>query len=52
MHSTEYKTYLNAASELQKVNLLQLSETQRLVFFLNVYQSMYIHHYVKVVYES
>lgn len=52
LQSTEYKTYMNAVCELQNVSLIELNEPQRIVFFLNVYQCMYIHYFLKTVYES
>lgn len=51
LKAIEFKTYLNACCELQKVSLVDLNETQRLVFFLNVYQCMYIHYFLKTVSE-
>ena len=37
LNSTEFKSYINAACELQMVNLNSLSNSQRGAFFLNVY---------------
>ena len=46
LNSQEYKKYISAASELQKVDILTLDEPQRIALFLNVYQCMYIHNYL------
>jgi len=35
--STQYKAYLNAACELERVNLFDLSIRERIAFFLNIY---------------
>ena len=51
LESTEYKSYINAAGELQMVNLNSLSSSQREAFLLNVYQCMYIHFFLKTVSE-
>ena len=37
LKSTNYRGYLIAASELQKVNISELSVKERIAFFLNVY---------------
>jgi hypothetical protein len=45
--SCEYKAYLNAVCELEKVNIMCLSVYQRVSFFLNVFQCMYAHYFIK-----
>ncbi len=52
LHSSEYNGYLLAASELDKVNLNTLSQKEKICFFLNIYQCMYIHFYLKSVSEE
>jgi hypothetical protein len=37
LKSTEFKKYLNAAAELEKLDLTPLSQDQKVSFFLNVY---------------
>ena len=37
LQSAEYKKYLNACQELQCVDILNLSRSQKVAFFLNVY---------------
>jgi hypothetical protein len=37
LKSTFYKAYLNAACELERVNLFDLSIRERIAFFLNIY---------------
>lgn len=50
--STQYKAYLNAVCELERVTLHDLSTRERIAFFLNVYQCMYIHYFLKVTNEE
>jgi hypothetical protein len=45
--SKEYKKYLVACGEVSVVDLTELNETQTIAFFLNVYQCMYIHYFLK-----
>ena len=52
LKSTEFKKYLNAAAELEKLDLTPLSQDQKVSFFLNVYQCMYVHHFLRKVYEE
>jgi hypothetical protein len=52
LKSTHYKAYLNAACELERVSLHDLSIRERIGFFLNVYQCMYIHYFLKVSLEQ
>jgi Protein of unknown function, DUF547 len=52
LKSTQYRAYLIAASELEKVTLDDLSQKDRIAFFLNVYQCMYIHHFIRMVNEG
>jgi hypothetical protein len=50
--STQYKAYLNAVCELERVTLHDLTIRERIAFFLNVYQCMYIHYYLKMTNEE
>ena len=50
--STQYKAYLNAVCELERVTLHDLSVRERIAFFLNVYQCMYIHYFLKMSNEE
>jgi hypothetical protein len=52
LKSTQYKAYLIAACELEKVNLHDLSVRERIAVFLNVYQCMYIHYLLKAMNED
>ena len=52
LKSTEYKKYLNAVAELAKVNINKLGVHAKLAFFLNVYQAMYVHHFLRRVNEE
>ena len=52
LKSQEYKAYINAVCELEKVSIAMLSDTKRIAFFLNIYQCMYIHNFFKMVNES
>ena len=52
LKSTQYKAYLNAACELERVNLQKLTVRERIAFFLNIYQCMYIHYFLKVSIED
>ena len=52
LKSTFYKAYLNAACELERVNLFDLSIRERIAFFLNIYQCMYIHYFLKISNED
>ena len=49
LKSTEYKSYILAACELEKLQLEQLSPTGAVAFFINVYQCMYIHNFLKMI---
>jgi len=44
---TEFSRYVAAAAELQGINLTALNKSEKLMFFLNVYQAMYIHFLLK-----
>ena len=44
---TEFSRYVSASSELQGVNLSGLGKKEKNMFFLNVYQCMYIHFILK-----
>jgi hypothetical protein len=52
LKSTQYKAYLNAACELERVSLHDLSIRERIAFFLNTYQCMYIHYFLKAINEG
>lgn len=52
LKSTQYKAYLNAACELERINLQKLSVRERIAFFLNIHQCMYIHYFLKVSNEN
>lgn len=52
LKSTEYKSYINAACELAQVSIEELNDTERMAFFLNVYQCMYIHYFLRMVNEG
>jgi hypothetical protein len=52
LKSTQYQAYLNAVAELVKVNLNELNQDEKIAFFLNVYQCMYIHHFLKMTNEG
>jgi len=41
--NADYSRFVSAAAELQGVNLSSLDKKERLMFFLNIYQSMYLH---------
>ena len=49
LKSVEYKKYIAACSELELVDILLLSRPQRIAFFLNVYQCMYVHFFLKKI---
>lgn len=52
LKSQEYKKYINACSELQMLQILDLQPHQKVAFFLNVYQCMYVHNFLKKVFEE
>ena len=52
LKSIEYQKYISACAELDQVDFLLLSKPQRVAFFLNVYQCMYIHNFLKRVLED
>ena len=49
MKSSEYKAFMNAVCELEKISIAALSETKRIAFFLNIYQCMYVHNFFKMI---
>ena len=51
LRSGEYRKFLKAISELEKVDFLSISNEQKIAFFLNVYQAMYVHYFLKFVEE-
>ena len=51
LKSGEFKSFLKAIAELEKVDILSISRTQKIAFFLNVYQAMYVHYFLKIVKE-
>jgi len=50
--SNEYKTYLQASSELEKIDIINLSQHCKVAVFLNIYQAMYVHYFLKRVHEE
>ncbi|XP_027336772.1 uncharacterized protein LOC113850424 [Abrus precatorius] len=46
--SEEFRRYVNMTQDLQRVNLLELSENEKLAFFLNLYNAMVIHAFISV----
>ncbi|KAF7827506.1 DEP domain-containing mTOR-interacting protein [Senna tora] len=46
--SEEFRRYVNTTEDLQRVNLFDLSENEKLAIFLNLYNAMVIHAIVKV----
>ena len=49
LKSSEYKSYINAIAELEKIQLYGLPEYTRKAILLNTYQCMYVHHFLKKV---
>ena len=52
LKSSEYKTYINAVAELEKIQLYGLPEYTRKAILLNCYQCMYVHHFLKKLKEE
>ena len=50
--STEYQTFIKAVCELEQITLAPLNPSRRVAFFLNIYQCMYVHMYLKVISEG
>ncbi|BAT97834.1 hypothetical protein LR48_Vigan11g044500 [Vigna angularis] len=46
--SEEFRRYVNMTQDLQRVNILELSENEKLAFFLNLYNAMVIHAVISV----
>ncbi|KAJ1413697.1 Winged helix-like DNA-binding domain superfamily [Sesbania bispinosa] len=46
--SEEFRRYVNMTLDLQRLNLLELSENEKLAFFLNLYNAMVIHAVISV----
>lgn len=46
--SEEFRRYVNMTLDLQRLNLLELSENEKLAFFLNLYNAMVIHAIISV----
>ncbi|CAJ1932915.1 unnamed protein product [Sphenostylis stenocarpa] len=46
--SEEFRRYVNMTQDLQRVNLLELSENETLAFFLNLYNAMIVHAIIRV----
>ncbi|KAK7274647.1 hypothetical protein RIF29_15743 [Crotalaria pallida] len=46
--SEEFRRYVNMTQDLQRVNLMELSENEKLAFFLNLYNAMVIHAVIRV----
>lgn len=43
---------MKGIGELEKVNLNEMNQAEMVAFFLNVYQSMYIHFFLKMTNEN
>jgi hypothetical protein len=52
LNSTAYNGYLMACSEIEKVDISKLTRGEKICFFLNVYQCMYIHYFLRMVSEG
>ena len=50
--STEYQAFIKAVCELEKITIDPLNPSQRVAFFLNIYQCMYVHMFLKVISEG
>ena len=50
--SEEFRRYGNMTEDLHRVNLLELSENEKLAFFLNLYNAMVIHAIVRIGYPE
>ncbi|KAL4338525.1 hypothetical protein S245_041291 [Arachis hypogaea] len=50
--SEEFRRYVNMTEDLHRVNLLELSENEKLAFFLNLYNAMVIHAIVRIGYPE
>ena len=48
LRSSEFKRFLLATSELEKVEIMSLTRDEKVAFFLNIYQCMYIHYFLSV----
>jgi len=46
--SEEFRRYVNMTQDLQRVDLLELSENEKLAFFLNLHNAMVIHAMIRV----
>ena len=49
LKSTEYQAYIKAVCELEKVSLDSLNQSKLVAFFINVYQCMYVHMFLKLI---
>ncbi|KAF3432467.1 hypothetical protein FNV43_RR27207 [Rhamnella rubrinervis] len=47
-NSEEFRRYINLVQELHRVNLVELSQDEKLAFFLNLYNAMVIHAVIRV----
>ncbi|KAL3830730.1 hypothetical protein ACJIZ3_019532 [Penstemon smallii] len=47
-NSEEFRRYVNLVEDLQRINLLTLSENEKLAFFLNLYNGMAIHGVIRI----
>lgn len=50
--SNEYNSYLVECSQLEKIDLKSLDKNEKVAFFLNIYQCMYIHNYLRMEFEG
>ncbi|KAI4357098.1 hypothetical protein L6164_001067 [Bauhinia variegata] len=46
--SEEFRRYVNMTQDLQRVNLIELSENEKLAFFINLYNAMVIHAIIRI----
>lgn len=52
LKSAQYKKYINAVAEIEKIKIEDLPEHQRKAVILNIYQCMYIHNFLRKVFEE
>jgi len=52
LNSTQYNSFIVACSELELVDISKLNNNERIAFFLNVYQCMYIHNFLRMISEG
>lgn len=52
LNSNAYNSYIIACSELEKVDINTINRSEKIAFFLNVYQCMYVHYFLRMVSEG